>query len=452
MIGIRGFLLGSAAIGALIAGAASAMAGGLAVREQSTSSQGASFAGASAGGDLSSTFWNPAAAGLAGQGLTSENHGSLIIPNVDVRSNSITTLPGSAAPAGTVVTGDHMHMDRVALVGSSYYAYRWNNDLVLGLAINAPFGLANETSNDTWSGARHFRSAKLFTMTANPMASYKLAPGLFLGAGVQVQYASLVFKANPSSGLAPSQGNQVLDGDDIGFGYTGGLLWQPARGTNIGLGYRSRVDHTIEGSASMANGLLTTGVGLGTVPFRPIGFNAALTTPDIANLSIRQDISPNMRLLGSVEWTNWSLVNKVNFISTSTGGISAAPTGPNTLLTQFDFHWKDGWMFSVGGEYDWSKQLTLRSGVAYEISPIQSATSRKANITDADRIWLSVGGNYKWSQSMTFDFAYSHVFIDDAAIDALTTSPGTATTPVRRLLGNVSQGADIVSFAVKTKW
>lgn len=259
----RGYLLGTAAVCALVAGAAAASAGGLAVREQSTSSQGASFAGAAAGGDLSSSFWNSAAIGIAGSGLSSESHYSLIVPQVEVTSNSITTLPGSAAPAGTVVTGNSMTMDRMALVGASYYAYRLNKDLVLGTAINAPFGLANETSNDTWSGQRHFRSAKLFTLNANPMASYQVAPGLMIGAGVQIQYASLRFKANPSSALAPTQGNQSLEGDDVGFGYTAGVLWQPARGTDIGLGYRSRVSHTIQGDASMTSGFLVTGVGAG---------------------------------------------------------------------------------------------------------------------------------------------------------------------------------------------
>src|SRR5262245_20463342 len=48
------------AVTALMA-SASAYAGGLAVREQSTFGQGASFAGIAAGGAPSSMFWNPAA-------------------------------------------------------------------------------------------------------------------------------------------------------------------------------------------------------------------------------------------------------------------------------------------------------------------------------------------------------------------------------------------------------
>ena len=66
---MRQALLAAAASAAMLATAGAAVAGGLAVREQSTSSQGASFAGSAAGGDLSSMFWNPAAAGMRRLGV-----------------------------------------------------------------------------------------------------------------------------------------------------------------------------------------------------------------------------------------------------------------------------------------------------------------------------------------------------------------------------------------------
>ena len=78
--------------------------------------------------------------------------------------------------------------------------------------------------------------------------------------------------------------------------------------------------------------------------------------PDLVTLSLRQDMTPTTRLLGTVEWTNWS---RFKDIPLSTPG--------GTLAVQAN--WSDGWFFSVGGEYDYSPLITLRSGVAYEISP-----------------------------------------------------------------------------------
>ncbi len=73
--GKRTALLGSVAVTALIAGAASAVAGGFAIREQSTESQGASFAGNAAGTSLGAMFWNPAAAAnKPGPGINTESN------------------------------------------------------------------------------------------------------------------------------------------------------------------------------------------------------------------------------------------------------------------------------------------------------------------------------------------------------------------------------------------
>ncbi|MCC7254017.1 MAG: outer membrane protein transport protein [Hyphomicrobium sp.] len=427
-----------------------ALGGGLGVREQSTSAQGASFAGAGSGGDLSSSFWNPAAMSLAGPGLATESHVSLLYADIDVRANSVSVLPGTALGSSTALVDDHANVDQLVAIGASYASWRVDKDLVLGLAVNAPFGSKNKAQDPTWSGEYHFRSSQLLTVNVNPIASYQLAPGLFIGAGPQLQYLALTIKANPSGGLAPSQSNSVLDGDDIGLGFTGGVLWQPSPATSIGLGFRSSVAHEIEGDASMAAGFLTT--GLGTAPFAPIDFEAKLRTPEIATLSLRQALSDTTRLLATVEWSNWSRLDKVDFIATSQGGLGSQPIVQGQAINILDFHWDDGWFFALGAEWDASNAMTLRAGAAYEISPIRDPEQRKINVSDSDRIWLSVGATYALTAAMAFDLAYTHIFFDDAPIDSLTTTPASATTPVRRFTGSADQAADIVSLSLKTKW
>lgn len=436
-----------------VASAHGAIAGGLGVREQSVSAQGASFAGAAAGGDLSSSFWNPAAMAVAGQGVATESHFALIVPDIEVRAESVGILPGSALSPSTTFVDDRTGPDQPALVGASYASWRVNEDLVLGLAINAPFGTANKANDPTWSGEYHFRSSRLLTVNVNPMASYRVAPGLSIGAGVQIEYLSLTIKANPSGGLAPSQENSVLDGDDIGVGFTAGVLWQPSAATHIGLGFRSSVAHTIVGEASSATGWLTTGTVYGTVPFDPVDFEAELQTPEIVTLSLRQALDPRTRLMATVEWSNWSRLDRVDFVATSGGGPAIHPVSPGATINVLDFAWDDGWFFALGGEWDATRDLTLRAGVAYEMSPIQDASQRKINISDSDRVWLSAGATYALSPTVSIDCAYTHIlFEDDAPIESLTSSPGGSGTPVRRFTGSVDQVADIVSVSLKTKW
>lgn len=391
------------AAGALAVSAVAVQAGGLGVREQSTSSQGASFAGSAAGGDLSSMFWNPAAAGIAGWGFYTESHYALIIPDAKVSGDSSAPWPG-AFPASTEIGS-------LAVVPASYASYRINKDLVFALSINSPFGLTTKPEDFVWQGSPVAQTSKLFTANAAPTLSYQVAPGLFIGAGAQLEYAKLTLKF--STGAATTG---ILEADDnLGVGFTAGVLWQPSKSTSIGLGFRSSITHDLEGTLTTAG---VTNIGL------------KLETPEIATLSIRQAVAPNTRLLGTIEWTNWSRFDSIPIVGTA---------------SSIDGHWHDGWLYSVGLEYDYSPKLTLRTGVAFEKSPIQNASERLLSVPDSDRWWVSGGLTYKWNEKMSFDFAYTHVFFDDAPIER-TALIGTVFT------GSADQSADIISVSIKNKW
>jgi len=404
------------AAGALAISAVAVQAGGLAVREQSTSSQGASFAGSAAGGDLSSMFWNPAAAGIAGWGFYTESHYALIIPNADLTISTI---------AGPVNGGPTADIGSLAVVPASYASYRINKDLVLALSINSPFGLSTKPDPFIWQGSLVGQSARMFTANATPTLSYQIAPGLFVGAGVQLEYMSLRFKFGAN---ATATSTAIADiNDDLGVGFTAGVLWQPSKSTSIGLGFRSTIEHKMDGD-------LYVGAGKANI-------NATFENPEIVTLSVRQAIAPNTRLLGTIEWTNWSRLGTVPI------------NGSGTLLgvdRSLPANWHDSWLYSVGLEYDYSQKLTLRSGVAFEKSPIQNATERLIQVPDSDRWWASAGLTYKLSDKMSMDLAYTHIFFDDAPFDrsSLTSpSPGSS-----HITGTADQSADIVSISIKNKW
>ena len=400
------------AAGALAISAVAVQAGGLAVREQSTSSQGASFAGSAAGGDLSSMFWNPAAAGIAGWGFYTESHYALIIPNADLTISTI---------AGPVNGGPTADIGSLAVVPASYASYRINKDLVLALSINSPFGLSTKPDPFIWQGSLVGQSARMFTANATPTLSYQIAPGLFVGAGVQLEYMSLRFKFGAN---ATATSTAIADiNDDLGVGFTAGVLWQPSKSTSIGLGFRSTIEHKMDGD-------LYVGAGKANI-------NATFENPEIVTLSVRQAIAPNTRLLGTIEWTNWSRLGTVPI------------NGSGTLLgfdRSLPANWHDSWLYSVGLEYDYSQKLTLRSGVAFEKSPIQNATERLIQVPDSDRWWASAGLTYRLNEKMSFDLAYTHIFFDDAPFDR------TSLTGSSHITGSADQSADIVSISIKNKW
>ncbi|RUO97481.1 outer membrane protein transport protein [Hyphomicrobium sp.] len=406
-------------VGASCSFATTALAGGFDIHEQSTVFLGSASAGVAAGGSIGSMFWNPAATGQF-SGFNTESSYTLILPNADVSVTSFAGQSTAGAPSSFTNAGD---ITIPAVTGASYGTYQVSKDLFLGMAINSPFGLATKPDNVDYLGSYLGVTSKLITINANPTIAYRIAPGVTIGAGIQIEWAQTKLQFRTSSTSIA----QFL-GEGWAVGATAGIMLEPVAGTTIGLGYRSQMTHDLDGNLS----------GLG--PSHDA--TSTLDLPDIVTLSLRQEMTPTTRLLGTVEWTNWSRFQNV---AVSAPGIPALNVAAN---------WNDGWFFSLGGEYDYSPLLTLRSGVAYELSPIDDASKRLVQVPDNNRVWLNIGASYKCefcrsllnSEQTTLDFGYSHVFIQDGAFD-LETPTG---IPVTGLVRNAE--FDLLSMGVRTKW
>ncbi|MEQ1712641.1 MAG: outer membrane protein transport protein [Hyphomicrobium sp.] len=412
----------------MLATATASMAGGFAIREQSAQFQGSAFAGAAAGGGLSSMYWNPAAAGtVVGPGIIMESHYSLIMGYAEHTVDTFT--PGAAVPAPVVAALPFLSKDSgdiapLALVGASYVAYNLSPNLTAAMSLTSGFGLTTKPDKFNYLGAQLAQTTSLLTINAAPTLAYKIMPGVTVGAGVQIQYATAKFSF--ASGAPIGQTSAFRKADDVGFGATAGILLEPMAGTSIGLGYRSNIKHKLEGEFSFSGGAYQKGA------------SAELDLPEIVTLSLRQAVAPNARLLGTVEWTNWSRFEQLKLDGT-TPAIPAIPA-----------NWSDGWFFALGGEYDLNPTMTLRAGVAYEISPVDDPTKRLTSIPDNNRVWLSAGGSIKLTETMSADFAYTHVFVENGEFDRETSNLGPGS--VSHITGHTEAHVDIFSVGIKSRW
>ncbi len=405
-----------------IAICSAAHAGGFAVREQSTSAQGSSFAGSAAGFDLSSMYWNPAAV-TTKSGVNSESHAALILGQSDLTATggSLTVVGDGGSTSGNI--GDP------ALAPSSYANYQFGR-FYFGVSINSPFGLTTKPENN-WRGKALGQTSELLTVNAAPTVGYEIMPGVSIAAGVQVQYIDArltsVFSGVP--GLSPL-GALTVEADDWGFGFTAGVLIEPSSATKIGLGFRSSVSHTLEGRQ-------TSNVGSSTI-------DADVELPELVTLSVRQQVTDRLTFLGTAEWTNWSRVQSVDIKCVTAAG-ACLSAGVGGTLSSLELNYDDGWFFAGGLEYAYRPDLLLRTGFAYEISPARSDTSRTVRIADNDRIWASIGATYNWNAHTALDFAYTHIFVKDGGIDQ-STATGLS------LQGDVESSVDIISGSLKIKW
>jgi long-chain fatty acid transport protein len=437
--GVKSALLASASLIALAASAGVATAGGFAIREQSTNFQGMSFAGEAAGGAISSMFWNSAAA-ASKDGTNTESAYTVIFPESDITVTSITPANPALGQALAGLPGgtDSGDIGRTGFVGASYGNYQLSKDVFLGMAVNAPFGLKTDPSS-TYFGAYIAQKTELVTYNFNPTIAVRLSSWLTVGAGVQIQSAdgALRFRTPvPIPNVGVLDTTTIVEGNGWGFGGTAGVLIKPTRTTEIGIGYRSQIDQDI-------NGHMET---YGTPLTQPT--EVTLKLPDVVTFSIREAVSPVFRVAGTFEWTNWSRFDSLAVTAAANGANIVHPTGSaaGSQIAALPFNWTDGYFLSGGAEYDYSKVLTLRAGVGYEWSPVDSPEKRTTAFPDANRVWLSGGFSYQVFKTTTVDFAYTHLFVEDASF--LRSNPTGQIT----VAGDVSSSVDIVSVGMKTRW
>jgi long-chain fatty acid transport protein len=107
--------------------------------------------------------------------------------------------------------------------------------------------------------------------------------------------------------------------------------------------------------------------------------------------------------------------------------------------------YKDSYRYAVGLEWYAARQLTLRTGLAYDETPIKNASLRDPRIPDNNRYFLSAGLQYKPLPYLAFDVGYAHLFIPDPQV---ATNDGQG----HILRGKYDTAIDIVSASVTLLW
>jgi long-chain fatty acid transport protein len=352
-------------------------------------------------------------------GWHSEWHLSLIVPRVDINP-----LPGTP----TAIFGSSGDIGQDAIVPTGFSSYQINDRFWVGLSSSAPYGLVTDP-RENWAGQIYSRSSKVFSLNVNPIVGVKVNDWLSLAVGPSLQYFDIRLKSAVSP--VPNAPSAILEGDDIGFGFTAGATITPFAGTTIGIGYRSRIDHELEGTFSIP-------AGVGGVPVnRQIPINADLTTPDQVTVGLSQMITSALTVHLGFEWTNWSVLKEP---------LVLGPGG--AVVRTLPLNYDDGYFYSAGFDYKLNNQWTLRAGIAYEESPIDTEI-RSTRLPDNDRIWLSVGAGYQWSDKLSFDIAYTHIFTKETDIRI---TPGHQDYLGVPFLADVDAAVDIVSVGLRYRW
>ncbi|HEX5515091.1 MAG TPA: porin [Gammaproteobacteria bacterium] len=438
---ILGF--GLLAGGLLATGAATAA--GFKVNEQSAEVVGNAMAGDAARSESASDlFFNPAASGFMNRPQISVV-GSGIFPHFHFQDGRATTAAGTPVPGINSTDGK---VD--SFVPALYGVLPLDLNLSAGLAITSPWGLSTNYRSD-WIGRYYALNSKLRTVNITPSLAWRPLPNLSLGLGFQAQYA----KADLSNaidfgtlgaaarlpGALPGRqdGKARVKGQDWGYGFTAGIQYHFSSATEIGLTYRSRIKHKLDGTARFE--LDSAGVGAtlqgATGAFRKSDANAELITPETISLAIQQRIGSAWTVMASATHTRWSRFDELRVRFDN-------PAQPDNVSVE---DWNNATMYSLGVSYSPSPVWTWRAGIAFDESPVPTKT-RTPRVPDSDRYWLALGASYQPTPQFALHAAYVHIWVEDADIRLLASDPGNAARG--SLFGHYESRADVV--ALQADW
>lgn len=438
-------LVGSFSSIALAASVGTAVASGFQNREQSAKALSNAMAGATAGAeDASYMAYNPAAIGrLPGNQIT--GHLSYIDPEIRLKHAQASTV------LGTPIQGSVDDGDVNAFVPALAAKWRLNDQIDLGLGVYSFWGLKTDY-NRGWIGRYHAVDTSLTTIAINPVLAFKPTPRLSLGGGLIAQYADArltnaidfgtigASQGFPGANPGHQDGFARLTGNDWGFGFNLGALYELTPSTRIGIAYRSKVEHSLKGNAhftqdqaGIANALSTAFGGA----FEDTKGKADLTTPAMASLGVWHQVNDRLALMAEVQWTNWSefdhLVVKFN---------------DNTPDSVTDQGWENTWFGSIGASYRLTDRWLLRTGFAYDQTPVPDPRHRTPRIPDSDRKWLTLGATYSPLTNFDITGSWVHVFLNDAKSNLKAGDEGNSTRG--NLSGTYELSANV--FSVQATW
>ncbi len=454
------------AVSSLLMTAGNVNASGFALIEQSASGLGNAYAGgAAAAEDATTVFFNPAGMVLLkGQQLVSVLH--YISPAASFGKETARNV------AGTSLSGGESGDAGVATpVPNIYYAARLNSDLAVGLGISTPFGLTTEYDN-TWVGRYHAVKSEMMTININPSVAYKINNRFSVGAGFNAQYLKAELSSMIDFGLAAysrllSTGQNaqatalatagalsntradifgVLKGDSWGYGYNVGALFTPSESTRFGIAYRSQIKHSLKGDATFSprDSSYLSALGLSATAgamFANQTIASSITLPASLSVSAYHRINPSWAIMADASWTQWSSFDKliINF----DGSLKNSPS----ITTE---SWRDTWRLSAGASYTPMPKLVVRTGFAFDQTPVPDAEHRTPRIPDNDRYWMAIGAGYAFSDTMGADIGYAHLFVTDAKINKSSTTPEDSGRGT--LVGTYKDSVDIISAQLKVNF
>jgi long-chain fatty acid transport protein len=421
-------LTGAVSAAALMATAASAAPAAFYLQEQSTRGTGRAFSGEVADTGVQSLWWNSAAAARGGHEAYLGSHGVFPSSDVDDRGSTI-TFP--VPPAGlTVPVGGDPHADDP--ISSGYipnlgFTTPVADRFAVAVFVAAPFNLSTKYDRDSFARYEAIKS-RLTTVNIQGGGAWRVNDQFDVGLAFDMMLADArLTSAVPNLPPAATDGRNSLHGHGWDFGWNVGMQWHPMPNLDVGLSYRSKIDHEIDGAVEVSGLLGPLAAGNFAGPGK-----ATFTTPWIATLGARWGVIDRLTLDAQVQWVGWDEFDAIRIRTAA--GRTTLPQNYNSEVSG-----------AIGADYVLNPTWTVRAGVQFDPTPTPDR-GRTARVPDGDRWIFAAGASWKAAEHLTVDASADYVAFDDTRIDSTADFfVGTPAQTTVHQLGDVSGHAWVIS-------
>lgn len=433
--------------GALAAGNAHGAA--FQLKENSAKGQGRAFAGsASAPDDAAIVANNPAGMRLL-DGRQLQFDLSTISFSAKYQGDGGRYAGPTGAGMGLPISGGNGgDAGKIAPLPAAYFhlPFGENDNMHLGASLTVPFGFETKYDRD-WVGRYIGTKTKLEAIDAALAFSYDVNPYVSFGASVFAERLNIDLAGAMDLGAAlygkvpgftPGSADAYnrIKGNNTAVGYTLGGLFSIDENTNIGLTYRSQMNHKIDDGSARFTADTTSGQQALAV-LQSQGFvnskgKATVKLPASATISFTHRFEGPWSVMADVTRTGWSKFDKVN-VNLDSGQV-----------LPLSFGYRDTTFASIGADYRLNDTLTLRGGVAYDQTPT-TVEHRDVRVPDNSRKWLSLGLSWKPSERIEYNVGYTHLFASKPEIDALSSYSST-------LVGEYKVTGDVLAASINYKF
>ena len=285
----------------------------------------------------------------------------------------------------------------------AYVAIPVLEDLVFGFGTYCEFGLGTKYDSD-WALRGDTTETTIQQFTLNPNIAYRITEDWSVAFGARMSYLTFENYKSPYIGIVPGvleyNGRAHLEGDDFNCGYVLATQYKVTDDLSLGLVYRSRINHRVEGDLDLSTPTMTI-PGILSIPERLVSGDAKakLVLPASVTMGANYDFAEEFRGGASLTWTEWSTVNHIDF---------NLPAGNS--YTQ-ELNWHDAWRLGFGFEYDVTDALTGRIGYSFDWDPSADAHGTTM-LPPGDRHIIGFGVSYSFLENWRVDLGYSFIIME----------------------------------------